>query len=130
MDTTLVISSHLPDLLSQYITVRAERLALDKQAADVKKFEEELKSAIIAKYKEQGITGMGGILGTVNMSKIEEPVAQDWLSIWGYIRENGEFELLHKRLTNTAVRERWDAGVEIPGVGKQDVYRLSVSGAK
>ena len=124
------ISSLLPDLIDQYITARAERLMLDKQAEQMKEHEEILKKAIIAKYQEQGLTLLGSKLGVVKMSDAEEPVAQDWIAVWDYIRETGSFELLHKRLTNTAVKERWEAGQEIPGVGKQKVYRLSVSGTK
>jgi hypothetical protein len=124
------ISSHLPDLIDQYISTRAERLGLDKQAEAIKEHEEILKKAIIAKYQEQGITVLGGVSGMVKMSRAEEPVAQDWIAIWKHIQETGEFELLHKRLTNTAVKERWDVGIELPGIGKQEVFRLSVSGTK
>ena len=124
------ISSLLPDLIDQYITARAERLMLDKQVEQMKEHEELLKKAIIAKYQEQGISILGSNLGAVKLTEAEEPVAQDWPVVWDYIRENNAFELLHKRLTNTAVKERWEAGEEIPGVGKQKVYRLSVSGTK
>ena len=103
---------------------------LDKQAEQMKEHEEILKKAIIAKYQEQGLTLLGSKLGVVKLSEADEPVAQDWIAVWDFIRENNAFELLHKRLTNTAVKERWEAGEEIPGVGKQKVYRLSVSGTK
>jgi hypothetical protein len=124
------ISSLLPDLIDQYITARAERLMLDKQVEQMKEHEELLKKAIIAKYQEQGLTLLGSNLGVVKLTEADEPVAQDWVAVWDYIKENNAFELLHKRLTNTAVKERWETGEEIPGVGKQKVYRLSVSGTK
>jgi hypothetical protein len=124
------ISSHLPDLIDQYISTRAERLDLDKQAKLIGEHEELLKKAIIAKYQEQGITALGSRLGTVKVTRSEEPVAQDWPTVWKYIQETGEFELLHKRLTNLAVKERWDVGLEIPCVGKQEVLLLSVTVTK
>lgn len=121
------ISSHLPDLVDQYITARTQRLAIDKQAAELKEFEEILKDAIIAKFKEQDINALGANNGIVKMTKLIEPVAQDWQEIWDYIRETGSFELLHRRLANLAVKERWEAGVQLPGVGQQEVFKLSVS---
>lgn len=124
------ISSHLPDLVDQYISLRAQRLVLEKQAEEVKETEELLKDAIISKYREQGMTGLGAKNGFVKMTSAIEPQAQDWLQTWEYIRETNQFDLLHKRLTNTAVKERWAAGIEVPGVGRQEVFRLSVSGAK
>ena len=124
------ISSQLPDLINQFISVRAQRLALDREAKEIKEFEEILKDAIIAKYKEQGIKAMGATNGLVKMTILIEPLASDWLSIWEHIRATGEFDLLHRRLTSLAVKERWDHEIEIPGVGRSEVYKLSVSGVK
>jgi hypothetical protein len=124
------ISSHLPDLVDQYISLRAQRLAFEKQAADVKETEEVLKNAIIAKFKEGDLKALGSKNGLVKMTTLIEPQAQDWLQTWEYIRETNQFDLLHKRLTNTAVKERWEAGIEIPGVGRQEVYKLTVSGTQ
>lgn len=124
------ISSHLPDLVDAYISVRAQRLALDKQAAEVKEQEELLKDTIISKYREQGINSLGATNGVVKMSKLTEPVAEDWPTIWEHIKETGRFEYLHKRLANLAIKEHWAAGETIPGVGAQEVYKLSVSGTK
>jgi len=124
------ISSHLPDLVNAYIAHRTQRLAKEKEAAEIKELEETLKDAIISKFKEQGLKALGAENGTVKMSSAIEPVGQDWIATWAYIRETGEFDLLHRRLANLAVKERWDAGKEVPGVGKQEVFKLTVSGAK
>jgi len=124
------ISSQLPDLVDAYIAYRTQRLIKDKEAAQMKELEEQIKDAIISKFKEQGITGLGASNGFVKMTSTLEPQGQDWPAIWEYIRDTNQFDLLHKRLTNTAVRERWEAGEQIPGVGVQEVFRLSVSGTK
>jgi hypothetical protein len=124
------ISSHLPDLIDAYIAYRTQRLAKDREAAEIKELEEQVKDAIISKFREQGLTAMGANNGVVKMAKTVEPQGQDWLEIWKYIRETDQFDLLHKRLSSTAIKERWEAGEEIPGVGKQDVYKLTVSGTK
>jgi hypothetical protein len=126
---TPAISSHLSDLINQYISLRAQRIVKEKEAAEIQELEEDLKKTIISKFREGDIKAMGSTNGLVKMMKTEEPVANDWLAVWEYIRENDAFELLHRRLTNTAVKERWDAGIEIPGVGRTDVYKLTVSKA-
>ena len=124
------ISSHLPDLIDAYIAYRTQRLAKDREAAEIKELEEQVKDAIISKFREQGLTAMGANNGVVKMAKTVEPQGQDWIAIWNYIRETDQFDLLHRRLSSTAIKERWEAGEEIPGVGKQDVYKLTVSGTK
>ena len=132
MDSQMQISSHLPDLINNYISVRAQRLALDKEAASLKEMETEMGKTIIAKYRESGITAQASGMGLVKMTENIEPVVQgeDWPTLWGYIRETGDFSLLHKRITVTAVKEHWEAGEEIPGVGRATTYKLSVSGTK
>jgi hypothetical protein len=64
------------------------------------------------------------------MSVLKEPVANNWPEIYDYIKEHGAWELLHKRLTSTAVKEHWEAGEELPGIGVTEVYKLSVSKTK
>ena len=127
---TLPISSHLPDMVDMYISIRAQRLAAEKEAEGYKETEDELVKTIIAKYREQGLTALGGKLGLVKMTETVEPVAEVWPGIWEFIKQNDAWDLVHKRLTITAVRDRWDAGVEIPGVGRMTKYKLSVSGTK
>jgi len=126
----LPISSHLPDMVDQYISTRAQRLAADRLAASLKEAEDDMYKAIIAKYREQGLTALGGKLGVVKMKESIEPIAMDWPQVWAYIAEHEAWELLHKRITVTAVKERWDAGEEVPGVGRVTKYSLSVSGDK
>lgn len=124
------ISSHLPDLVNSYIALRAQRLVKDKEAAEIKEQEEILKDAIISKMREGDINAIGADNGLVKMSKLVEPVATDWPAVWAHIQETGHFDLLHKRLANLAIKARWEDGESIPGVGQQDVYKLSVSKTK
>lgn len=126
----MIPSSHLPDLVAAYIAARDERLAIDKKAAELKEYEEGLKDTIIAKFREGEINALGAANGLVKMSTLIEPVALDWPVLWKHIQDTGDFSLLHKRLTNAAVKEQWEAGVMIPGVGKTTIYKLSVSKPK
>lgn len=124
MDET--ISSYLPDLVNRYISVRAQRLAAEKQAGEIKEIEDDLKGTIIAKFREQGLKVLGAVNGTVKMNVRMEPATENWPKLYAHIQETGEFELLHKRLTTSAVEERWEAGEQVPGVGAKEVYNLSV----
>lgn len=124
------ISSHLPDLVDSYITIRDQRLAADRLVAQLKESEEDLKKTIIAKFQEGGVKALGGQLGLVKMAELDEPVAENWELVYDYIAENEAWHLLHKRLTTTAIKELWDDGKVVPGVGHTKIYKLSVSGVK
>lgn len=124
------ISSHLPDVVDAYISIRAQRLQLDRQAAEVKEQEETLKEHLISSFRTSGTTALGGQAGLVKMTKTIEPDPTNWDELYIYIKANDAWELLHKRVGSQAVKERWEAGEEIPGIGRREVYKLSVSGAK
>jgi hypothetical protein len=128
--TAVVISTALPDLANNYISARAERLRLEKLAEEVKSREEILKDAIISKMREDGMTAIGAENGLIKMSELIEPVATDWMQVWSHIQKTGDFDLLHKRLANLAVKARWEQGEEIPGVTSTTIFKLSVSKAK
>lgn len=123
------ISTHLPDLIDSYIATRDRRLTLDREAAGIKEQEDDLKKLIISKFREGDILAQGAKNGLVKMKVSKEPVPENWELIYEYIQKNGAWELLHKRLTSTAVKEHWDHGEILPGVGSTDVYTLSVSKA-
>lgn len=125
--TEVVISSHMPDVVDAYVSIRAQRLQADRVAAELSSQENILKEHIINHFRTAGVSALGGKVGMVKMKVVDEPDPQDWQQIWKYIQETGAFELLHKRLGVEAVRERWAAGVAIPGVGHKEVYKLSVS---
>jgi len=123
----VVISSHMPDVVDSYIAIRAQRLQADRVADELASQENVLKEHIINHFRSAGLSALGGKVGMVKMKVVDEPDPQDWQAIWKYIQDTGAFELLHKRLGVEAVRERWAAGVQVPGVGHKDVYKLSVS---
>jgi hypothetical protein len=124
-----VISSHLPDIVNHYISIRAQRLDLDRQAAIIKEQEDDLQKVIIAKMREGDLKALGATNGLVKLKESEEPIAENWAEVWQFIKENDAWELLHKRLTTTAVKERWADGIAVPGVGKSTVFKLTVSKA-
>jgi hypothetical protein len=52
----------------------------------------------------------------------------DWEEVYKYIKANDAFDLLQRRLTETAVKLRWDDGIRLPGIETLRVYDVSISG--
>ena len=121
------ISSHLPDLVDNYISLRAQRLALDKEAASLKETEDDIYKVIVSKMREEGMTAMGAKNGFVKLKEVVEPIPTDWPELYMYIQRTGHFEFLHKRIATLAIKEHVEAGEEIPGIGFTTVYKLTVS---
>jgi hypothetical protein len=66
--------------------------------------------------------GHSGLIATIKRTPTYKP--DDWLQIYNRIQRTGEFDLLHKRLNLTSMRERFNAGDVVPGVGVVDVETL------
>jgi len=121
------ISSNLPDVVDNYISLRAQRLSLDKQVADLKKQEEEIKDHLISEFRSQGLSALGGKAGICKLHMSVEPEVTDWPTLYTHIKETDNWDLLHRRLTTTAVKLRWEEDETVPGVGKYEAYKLTVS---
>jgi phosphopantetheinyl transferase (holo-ACP synthase) len=117
----------VPGLIDKYQETRARRLVKEKEAAAVKELELELQLAILEALKESNTEAIGGTTHLAKRVVKDEPIVEDWEVLQTHIQSTGEFDLLHRRLTATAVKERWDMEVEVPGVGAFPVEKLSLT---
>jgi hypothetical protein len=117
----------LPHLINEYYRARSDRLEKEREAEKLKSAETKLKDSIIRLMREQGILTLGASLATVKLQPKEKPQVQNWESLYDYILVTKEFDLLQRRLTETAVKLRWDEGKDVPGVIKYPIDELSIS---
>jgi hypothetical protein len=115
-------------IADEYNEARKARLEADKKVEFLKARETELKERIIKLMQSTGEDSMGGDACVVFLNRKDEPQATDWQAIYTYIAANDAFELLHRRLTATAIKERKENGENIPGIAWYPVYSLSVKG--
>src|SRR5262245_16625341 len=109
--------NELMRLIDQAIAVEAERQEIDRRSRAVKKQEDNLKARVIQEMQKKKLDGMGTETGHfASITTTIEPVVADWTKLHAFIRSTGALELLHRRLTINAVKERWESGVEVPGV--------------
>lgn len=103
---------------------REDRLVLDRSSKVKKDFEVKCNSVMVdqmLKHKLQTIAE--GRLYRLS-DKSDEPSVSDWQKFWGYILEEQDLSLLEKRVSVSAVKERWLAGETVPGVEKYPVYKV------
>jgi hypothetical protein len=86
----------------------------------------ELEKDIMDLMSPAGISQAANDKASCTMKLTRHPAIDDWNTFYKYVAESGQFELLHKRLSSTAFRERWDAGEAIPGTTTSDVWELTV----
>ena len=108
---------------------RAERLAADKVAASLKSEENTLKALLIAEMEENNLSSVGGEVCIVKRTVKKRAMVGNWPEVYAYILEHDAFDLLHKRITDSAVLLRNDDGVEVPGISLIDFSNITYSKA-
>lgn len=116
----------------EYKAVRDVRLAMEKEAQAVKDRENELKEYMIANLsksaQEGGDSGAAGRFYRVQVTTAEKITVTDWPSLHAYIQRTGRFDLLQKRLGETAAADTVEKdGAMLPGCERIVVPDISVT---
>lgn len=85
----------------------------------------QLEDHFIMQLKVGESSGVQGMHSRTQISESVVPQVNDWEKFYAHISRTKAFELLNKAVNRTAVRERWDARKEVPGVGKFIVKKVS-----
>ncbi len=117
-------------LVDAYIRKREERLKADKIATDLRSEENKLKNQLVAIAIAAKAKALGGSIGLVNYERKLRPTVANWDALYKYIWEKRAFDLLHKAITASAVQERWDDKIEVPGVTTFPIDELTIAGRK
>jgi len=120
--------------------LREERLGFSRQADAIKAEEGFLREHLIENIPKGDATGVVGKVVRVVIKTDVVPVADDWSKIYAHIVEDylahkkkktgqhdGAFALLNKALNSASVKEQWEAGKAVPGVGKFNSKSLSIN---
>jgi hypothetical protein len=119
--------SSLADL---YRHVRNQRLEADRLAADLRAEETKLHDTIVNYLLQEGATAVGGKHIVLNLKSDIRFIAEDWNKIYAYMKENDAFDVMEKRLLQTGLKARLDDGIIVPGVGKMNKFKLTISEPK
>jgi hypothetical protein len=109
----------LKALCDEYVTVEAQRKAASKTASDLEKVRDNLKKVILANMSFLGQDKPNNVKGTNYVVAVKQKlkiVASDWDKLYKYIAANSAWDLLHKRITETAVKARWEDKETVPGI--------------
>lgn len=110
-----------------YHDVRELRLAMSKEVEEVEAFEKQVKQHLIDNLSKSDDTGAAGLRYRAQIVTKVEPTVSDWGSFHTYVATTGNFDLLQKRVASKAVKDRWEAGDEIPGVERFNAIDVSVT---
>lgn len=106
--------------------LKQERAAIEKTAEAVKEQENSLEKHLLETFAKTDLEGARGKLAVAGVNMSTVPTVKDWDKLYAYILKNKAWDLLQKRASATAFRERWDDKVVVPGVEAFTVIKLSL----
>jgi hypothetical protein len=104
--------------------------AVKTLAANLSAEEEKLKVAMAELEKLMLANNMVGVTSTLGSADIVPKLvynATDWNALHAHIQKTGEFDLLQRRLTQTAMRDRDSNNDLPPGVRRVNLPTLKLS---
>ena len=104
----------LQDIVSAYVAARNARLELDKESAKLAEQEKSMLDMLTAAGATDGYYGPYKLTATTK--RVPRVPPEGWPLFHRWILENGALDMLQKRLTDSAVMARVNAGEIVPGV--------------
>jgi len=117
----------LAEKADQLYTIREHRLAMQKEVDALQATETALREELITSISKSDATGVAGKLVRVTVVTKPKPTLKSWDDLITYCRRRNAWDLIQHRINETAVKERWDDGKEIPGVETYNVVTLSMN---
>lgn len=118
----------LNELISQANELKAQRKELSERDRELSAALSAVEGQIMQLMLDIGTTRASNDAGnSVHLNQVARPTIMDWDLFYKHLQETGEFDLLQKRLSVTACRDRWDNQATIPGVQPAVDWELSYS---
>jgi hypothetical protein len=107
------------------------RFKLEHEAEEIKMMETAVLSYLKRKVGvKQLLTGVAGATGALALVPRSVYSIIDPREFYRFIARTKSFDLLQRRLNDSAVRARFEEGKRVPGIEVEEAYRLSVTRAK
>lgn len=107
--------------------LRELRLSEQKKVDAIEAEEKALKEHIIQTLPKSEASGVAGKVARVSVITKIIPRVADWDKLYAHVKKTGAFELFQRRLSDSAVQERWEAGKQVPGVETFNAVSVSIN---
>lgn len=112
------------DMLLQ---LKADKASAQKKVDDIAEQITALQNHLIANLPKSEATGAVGKIAKALIKVVQEPVVENWELFYAHIAKTKSWDLMQRRLSPPAVKERWEARKQVPGVGTQAIVKVSVT---
>lgn len=110
------------------IDIQRDKLkeALEKKVKTLNAEYDALEAHVFSTFKNAELDGGKGSKAIAEIHRTPVANVKDWEKLWAYIAKKKAWDLLQKRVNNTAYRDRLDAKERVPGVETFNKVTLKV----
>lgn len=126
----LKLPKSIGDTIDLLFNLGEARRALEAQAKTISEQETAVRDHLMRNFKSADLEGAKGKSATCVIKRSIVAEVEDWDKYYAYIGRTKAWDLLQRRPSITALRERWDAGKVVPGVSSKEIETLSLTKAK
>lgn len=106
--------------------LRERRIALQREADDLKRQETDLEFEIMSEVMSLGIAAAKGRKANFSITHEVVPNVTDWSKLHEHIIIEKDFTLLQKRIGITAWRDYYETGILIPGTDAVTLNKVNL----
>ncbi len=121
------LTSKLGDLVDYYYDLREEKRYLNRFIDDINAKLKRTEEAMFAKMKRQGVTSGKATHAQGSIVKRTVFSVEDWDEFFQFAKRKGNEDLFQKSCSSTAIREREEDGIKVPGIKKFTKVSISVT---
>jgi len=103
---------NVDDLTAKYIELRERKAKIRKEADEAEAALDVIQDAVGDKIREimheQGVTSVKTAHGTAYIAYRESATVADWDVLLGFIKKSEEWDLLERRVSKSAVKDRME----------------------
>lgn len=127
LEITPLIPSNTAECVDAYYKLQQQRLAKGREVKRLEEIERRLKESLIQTIPKSKATGIRGQVAQAVVNTDEVPVVDDQEKLWKYLQRTKNYHLVNNlKASSPAVKELWNEGKSVPGVGKFTVTKLSL----
>lgn len=109
------------------LDLRSEKAIQQKKVDEIDEKIKALQAHLIETLPKSDQTGAVGKVAKALVKVVQEPTVKDWDAFYAHIAKTKSWDLLQRRIASPAVKERWEAGKQVPGVETFPVVKVSVT---
>ena len=116
---------NVDDVINALSKCKNQKDDLNKQLKDLNVCKDALEKKLYELMATAGISRASNGVATVSIGTEVVFNATDWDTVYAHVQSTGDFSIMHRRLSNAAIREIEAAGGKVPGTEAVEMQKVN-----